>query len=96
MFSKTSPPYDCNLSRPPAFGMHFEESSQAKLALPKLPQEAPREVKMEATKSPGRKISELLQGKEEEWAAGARRAGPLRLLDLPLDLLGEILREVSC
>ena len=95
MFSKILPPHECDPSRTPTLGVHFEESSQARTTSPKLPQEAPREVKTEGTKSPGRKISELLKGKEEEWTAVARRAGPLRLLDLPLDLLREILREVS-
>ncbi len=60
----------------------------------KLPQEAPRESKMEASKSPGRKISELLKEKEREWTDVVRKIGPLQLLDLPLELLTEILREV--
>ena len=95
MFSKGPPPYDCDSSKSAAFGTHLEESSPAKSAFPKLPQEAPRETKTETTKSPGRRISELLKGKEKEWTAVTRKVGPLRLLDLPLDLLREILREVS-
>lgn len=68
----------------------MEESIQGKNA--KLPQEAARE--RETSKSPGRKISELLKEKEREWTEVVRKAGPLQLLDLPLDLLSEILREV--
>lgn len=42
-----------------------------------------------------RKLSKLLKGKEEEWTAVAQRKGPLRLLDLPMDVLKEIVKEVS-
>jgi hypothetical protein len=41
------------------------------------------------------KISNLLKGKEQEWAAVAERKGPLRLLDLPMDVLKEIVKEVN-
>lgn len=41
-----------------------------------------------------RKISRLLQGKEEEWTAVATKSGPLQLLDLPMDILKEIVKEV--
>ncbi len=40
-------------------------------------------------------MSKFLGNKEEEWAAVARN-GPLNLLDLPVDVLKEIIREVSC
>jgi hypothetical protein len=40
-----------------------------------------------------RGLSRLLHGKEEEWAAVTRRDGPLRLLDLPMDILKEIVKE---
>lgn len=40
------------------------------------------------------KISKLLKGKEEEWTAVANKKGPLQLLDLPMDLLKEIIKEV--
>ena len=95
IFSKPSPPHDHDPGKSPASGVHLEESTSTKSASPKVPQENPREVKLEVYNSPGRKISELLQGKEEEWTAVARKSGPLRLLDLPLDLLREILREVN-
>jgi hypothetical protein len=42
-----------------------------------------------------KKLSKLLKGKEEEWAAVAQRKGPLRLLDLPMDILKEIVKEAS-
>jgi hypothetical protein len=41
------------------------------------------------------KISNLLKDKEQEWTAVAARKGPLRLLDLPMDVLKEIVKEVS-
>lgn len=40
------------------------------------------------------KISNLLKDKEREWTAVAERKGPLRLLDLPMDVLKEIVKEV--
>lgn len=40
-------------------------------------------------------MSKFLGDKEEEWAAVTRN-GPLNLLDLPVDVLKEIIREVSC
>lgn len=37
----------------------------------------------------------LLKGKEKEWAAVVEnKKGPLRLLDLPMDVLKEIVKEV--
>lgn len=44
--------------------------------------------------APGEVLSRLLQGKEKEWAAVAERNGSLQLLDLPVDILKEIVREV--
>ncbi|KAK2626554.1 hypothetical protein QTJ16_003729 [Diplocarpon rosae] len=41
------------------------------------------------------KLSGLLKDKEQEWAAAVERNGPLRLLDLPTDVLKEIVREVT-
>lgn len=41
------------------------------------------------------KISSLLKDKEQEWTAVMERKGPLRLLDLPMDVLKEIVKEVS-
>lgn len=40
------------------------------------------------------KMSKLLNGKDKEWAAVAGRKGPLQLLDLPMDVLKEIIKEV--
>jgi hypothetical protein len=41
-----------------------------------------------------RKLSKLLKGREEEWTAVAKKDGPLQLLDLPMDVLKEIVKEV--
>lgn len=43
---------------------------------------------------PSQLMSKLLQGKEKEWAAVIEKKGPLTLLDLPVDILKEIVREV--
>lgn len=40
-------------------------------------------------------LARLLKGKEKEWAAVvANKKGPLKLLDLPMDVLKEIVKEV--
>lgn len=41
------------------------------------------------------KISSLLKDKEQEWTAVVNRKGPLRLLDLPMDVLKEIVKEAG-
>ncbi len=41
-----------------------------------------------------KKLSKFLKGKEEEWTAVAQKKGPLQLLDLPMDVLKEIVKEV--
>ncbi|TAQ83501.1 hypothetical protein B7494_g8176 [Chlorociboria aeruginascens] len=41
------------------------------------------------------KISNLLKDKAEEWAAVVEKKGPLQLLDLPMDVLKEIVKEVT-
>ena len=41
------------------------------------------------------KVSRPYKGKEKELATTVRKAGPLRLLDLPLDILKDIFKEVS-
>jgi len=40
-------------------------------------------------------LKRLLKGKEKEWTAVAEKKGPLRLLDLPVDILREIINQVS-
>lgn len=42
-----------------------------------------------------RKLSKLLRGKEAEWTAVVQKDRPLQLLDLPMDILREIVKEVS-
>jgi hypothetical protein len=41
------------------------------------------------------KISNLLKDKEQEWTAVMEKKGPLKLLDLPMDVLKEIVKEVD-
>ncbi len=45
-----------------------------------------------ATRKP--RISKYLKGKEKEWARAVEKRGPLQLLDLPVDVLKEIIKEV--
>lgn len=47
------------------------------------------------TVDPRTKISSLLKDKEQEWASVVEKKGPLRLLDLPMDVLKEIVKEVT-
>jgi hypothetical protein len=57
--------------------------------------ECPAPEKMERPSVDARtKISNLLQDKEQEWTAVAEKKGPLQLLDLPMDVLKEIVKEV--
>lgn len=46
------------------------------------------------TIDPRSSISNLLKDKEREWAAVVQKNGPLQLLDLPMDILKEIVKEV--
>jgi hypothetical protein len=43
----------------------------------------------------GSKVALLPQEKLQEWTAVAQKKGPLQLLDLPMDVLKEIIKEVS-
>ncbi|TKA61921.1 hypothetical protein B0A49_09337 [Cryomyces minteri] len=45
--------------------------------------------------SPKAVMSRLLKGKDKEWAAVVEKKGPLQLLDLPVDVLKEIIKEVT-
>lgn len=65
--------------------------SDHKMATPDCP--APE--KLERTGFDAKtKISNLLKDKEKEWTTVAEKKGPLRLLDLPMDVLKEIVKEV--
>ncbi|MCJ1395857.1 hypothetical protein MMC18_008743 [Xylographa bjoerkii] len=44
---------------------------------------------------PAAKMAQLLKGKDKGWAANFEKRGPLRLLDLPMDVLKEIIKEVT-
>ena len=43
---------------------------------------------------PAEKLSQLLGEKDKEWAVTVEKQRPLRLLDLPVDVLKEIIKEV--
>lgn len=60
-----------------------------------ITQEAPVEGQEEnIAAEPRAKLLCLLKGKEKEWAAARNKDGPLELLDLPLDILKCIIKEV--
>ena len=40
------------------------------------------------------RMMQLLKGKEKDWTPVAQRARPLQLLDLPMDILKDIMKEV--
>ena len=43
---------------------------------------------------PAEKLSQLLGEKDKEWTETVEKQRPLRLLDLPVDVLKEIIKEV--
>lgn len=74
------------------YSQYSEDVSKSNTTSQELP---PFQRTMSDAMSPGSRLTKFLGGKEKEWAAVAMKDGPLRLLDLPLDLLREILKEVS-
>ena len=52
------------------------------------------EMDSAASASPAGKMVQLLSGKEKEWTAAMEQKRPLQLLDLPMDVLKEIIKEV--
>ena len=40
------------------------------------------------------KMMQLLKGKEKDWTPVAQREKPIQLLDLPMDVLKDIMKEV--
>src|SRR2546421_10177748 len=40
-------------------------------------------------------LARLLHGKEKEWSTIAEKSGPLQLLDLPIDILKEIVNHIT-
>jgi hypothetical protein len=59
--------------------------------------EAPSLVKQpaEASSKHDEVLARLLHGKEKEWSAIAEKNGPLQLLDLPIDILKEIVNHIT-
>jgi hypothetical protein len=41
-------------------------------------------------------LQRTMKGKEKEWSSVAEKKRPLRLLDLPVDILREIIGQVRC
>lgn len=74
---------------------HTEESSSSKGFSHNNSQTTSHESQDGSSQTPSNRISQLLKGKEKEWTAVASKKGPLKLLDLPLDILRDILKEVA-
>jgi hypothetical protein len=62
-----------------------ETSEPAKLVTPPA----------EASSKHDQVLARLLHGKEKEWSAIAEKGGPLQLLDLPIDILKEIVNHIT-
>ena len=58
------------------------------------PQELPAESGLVSFTSTADKMRNLLKSKAEEWSAVMKRKKTLQLLDLPLDILKDIVKEV--
>ena len=58
------------------------------------PAESPRASDGGMGSSTGHSMSKYLKEKEREWSEVAKKEGPRRLLDLPLDVIQDILKEV--
>ena len=85
-------PYTSAASQP---SNHIEPNGYAAQS-PMCPNEPEALEKSERTSIDARtKISSLLKDKEQEWAAVVEKKGPLQLLDLPMDVLKEIVKEVG-
>ncbi|KAF2459352.1 hypothetical protein BDY21DRAFT_189261 [Lineolata rhizophorae] len=62
-----------------------------------VPQDLPTEMTNGVGKSAHASLSRLLKGKEKEWSAVTdkkEKKGPLRLLDLPVEILKEIINQL--
>jgi hypothetical protein len=79
----TLPSNDLKLSDP---GSGHQMATSESATTPEKTQKAGLDVRT--------KISNLLKDKEQEWTAVVKKQGPLQLLDLPLDVLKEIVKEV--
>lgn len=70
---------------------HVPDASHAMLPAPSVESRAPQRNVLDARSS----ISKILKNKETEWTAVATKDRPLRLLDLPVDILKDIVKEVG-
>lgn len=92
------PPLEKTVSSDPAPSVSESREQTSTADQPMNPDvrlpDRPREVQQ--TQSAAKEVvSRTLKGKEKEWAAVAEKKGPLQLLDLPLDILREIVGHVS-
>lgn len=79
----------------PHLSSHVRLKPVAEDGDPFVSQPSPTTSKLpESNATPGRAVSRLLKGKEKEWSCITERKGPLRLLDLPVDILREIINQV--
>lgn len=93
--SKTSPAADDSLR--PAEAMHFSDEDEDPAMLSVIP---PRSVHDHPDGAPetttsAPKVLKRLKGKEKDSAIASRKKRPLQFLDLPVDILKEIIKEVQ-
>lgn len=88
-----SPPSDAPVPPTPEVLTSADNSQQP--ALDESPTPLFRNVEKKAEMVPKEKVIKLLKGKEKEWTKVVEKKGPLRLLDLPVDILQEIIAHVG-
>ena len=77
-------------SDPYAFGPLADRTVQSELDDVSEADSVSRDISQVAAE----KMSELLKDRDGEWKSVAERKRPLQLLDLPIDVLKEIVKEV--
>jgi len=93
--SDTIPHFDEHVDYVPKTSAALHPSDDSKPTGSSSGMDTPLEATYEKSSMNARsKISSLLKDKEQEWTAVTAKKGPLRLLDLPLDVLKEIVKEV--
>ncbi|CCU76824.1 F-box domain-containing protein [Blumeria hordei DH14] len=74
-----------------AFDSPIDSMEETALGSPKLGKEKCGKGKID----PRAKISDLLKDREIEWTAIVAKKGPLQILDLPIDILKLIVKEIT-
>ena len=80
--------------QPPALAKSTALQSQAEVFTPNSQPECSQSDSLDSADIRRAKMVQLLKGKEKDWAPVAQREKPLQLLDLPMDVLKDIMKEV--